>query len=175
MRMRMSMSVSLLFISYRLRPESRAAIRKPNDESELDGWTTEADAERSKRDRFVPSVQVLAWAGGEDTFWLDSSDEQRGRFAFLGGPGGELWRRVEYHVRQPPAPATLSDSGAALASEHSGADSTYSHSTEDASGVVSTTFADGREVREAGPLRRWVAAFLAAHALPRSAQRSSWC
>lgn len=39
----------------------------------------------------------------EDTWWLDSATTDRGRFSFMGGRGGRLWRRVEY--RLPPLPA----------------------------------------------------------------------
>ncbi len=34
----------------------------------------------------------------EDTFWLDSATMDRGRFSFMGGQGGPLWRRVTYQL-----------------------------------------------------------------------------
>eukprot|EP00887_Chlorella_sp_A99_P000877 scaffold5.g877.t1 len=57
-------------------------------------------------------------AGAEDTFWLDSSATDRGRFSFMGGRGGPLWRRVTYKLpslheyaataaEQPPAQRPL--------------------------------------------------------------------
>ena len=33
-----------------------------------------------------------------DTFWLDSTTSDRGRFSFMGGRGGPLWRRVLYKL-----------------------------------------------------------------------------
>ncbi|CAG9467132.1 unnamed protein product [Pedinophyceae sp. YPF-701] len=41
-------------------------------------------------------------AGG-DVFWLDSAATDRGRFSFMGGPGGRLWRRVTYRLPEPDA------------------------------------------------------------------------
>ncbi|GAB4816940.1 hypothetical protein N2152v2_003986 [Parachlorella kessleri] len=38
-----------------------------------------------------------------DTFWLDSAAADRGRFSFMGGPGGPLWKRVTYTLAQPSA------------------------------------------------------------------------
>lgn len=43
-----------------------------------------------------------------DTFWLDSSATDRGRFSFMGGRGGPLWRKITFKL--PPEkghPGTL--------------------------------------------------------------------
>ncbi|CAD7697485.1 unnamed protein product [Ostreobium quekettii] len=37
-------------------------------------------------------------ANVQDTFWLDSAATDRGRFSFMGGPGGALWRRITYRL-----------------------------------------------------------------------------
>ena len=119
-------------------------------------------------------MDALGWAGGEDTFWLDSSEEQRGRFSFLGGPGGELWRRIEYHLAgHPSATAGSSQSGAAPQADRVSAGPERDGDAGAAAGVVSMTFADGRLMHEAGPLRRWVADFLAAHALPQAGPQAA--
>ncbi|KDD75834.1 class-I glutamine amidotransferase, partial [Helicosporidium sp. ATCC 50920] len=34
----------------------------------------------------------------QDCWWLDSASEDRGRFSFMGGRGGRLWRRVTYRT-----------------------------------------------------------------------------
>ena len=34
----------------------------------------------------------------EDYFWLDSADTSKGRFSFMGGRGGTMWRRVQYKL-----------------------------------------------------------------------------
>lgn len=36
-----------------------------------------------------------------DCFWLDTADETKGRFSFMGGRGGALWRRVQYRLGAP--------------------------------------------------------------------------
>ena len=119
-------------------------------------------------------MDALGWSGGEDTFWLDSSEEQRGRFSFLGGPGGELWRRIEYHLAyQPYATAASSQPGATPQTGRAATGSGRNGGAGTAAGVVSVTFADGRVVREAGPLRRWVADFLAAHTLQQTGPQTA--
>ncbi|KAL3160886.1 hypothetical protein ABBQ38_009278 [Trebouxia sp. C0009 RCD-2024] len=43
----------------------------------------------------------------QDTFWLDSSASDRGRFSYFGGRGGPLWQRISYKLPTPtgsPAP-----------------------------------------------------------------------
>jgi para-aminobenzoate synthetase len=37
-------------------------------------------------------------ANRADTFWLDSAATDRGRFSFMGGSGGPLWRRITYDL-----------------------------------------------------------------------------
>jgi para-aminobenzoate synthetase len=49
-------------------------------------------------------ARVLGAAAGDadDTFWLDSaSAPDRGRFSFMGGRGGPLWRRIRYALPPP--------------------------------------------------------------------------
>ena len=54
----------------------------------------------------------------EDTFWLDSATAtDRGRFSFMGGRGGPLWRRVHYHLpslEERKAHSTATEGEAAL-------------------------------------------------------------
>ncbi|PNH04621.1 Para-aminobenzoate synthase [Tetrabaena socialis] len=39
-----------------------------------------------------------------DTFWLDSAATDRGRFSYMGGRGGPLWRKITYKLPPPPHP-----------------------------------------------------------------------
>jgi para-aminobenzoate synthetase len=96
-------------------------------------------------------MEAMGWAGADDTFWLDSSDEQRGRFSFLGGPGGPLWRRVTY--RLPSMAASNGSSGTGAAADQP-------------RGTVTVRAADGSETRQQGPLQPWIARFLEAHRVP---------
>lgn len=38
---------------------------------------------------------------GKDTFWLDTSTTDRGRFSYMGGRGGPLWKRITYKLPPP--------------------------------------------------------------------------
>ncbi|GAX75688.1 hypothetical protein CEUSTIGMA_g3131.t1 [Chlamydomonas eustigma] len=40
--------------------------------------------------------RLLKWE--KDTFWLDSSATDRGRFSYMGGKGGSLWKRISYRL-----------------------------------------------------------------------------
>ncbi|KAG2442591.1 hypothetical protein HXX76_002676 [Chlamydomonas incerta] len=44
--------------------------------------------------------RLYGWA--EDTFWLDSAAADRGRFSYMGGRGGPLWRKLTYKLPPPP-------------------------------------------------------------------------
>lgn len=63
--------------------------------------------------------EALFWGlfgGGDaaDTFWLDSATAtDRGRFSFMGGRGGSLWRRIEFRLAPPPPAAENGHNGAA--------------------------------------------------------------
>lgn len=62
---------------------------------------------------------ALRWSGKQDTFWLDSSDVERARFSFMGGPGGPLWRKYLFQLspnRPHGSPATA-ETGAGLLTE----------------------------------------------------------
>ncbi|KAK9822013.1 hypothetical protein WJX74_000597 [Apatococcus lobatus] len=57
----------------------------------------------------VGSSNDLFWSlygqhEAHDTFWLDSASRDRGRFSYMGGRGGPMWRRFTY--RLPPVPCT---------------------------------------------------------------------
>ncbi|KXZ56786.1 hypothetical protein GPECTOR_1g708 [Gonium pectorale] len=56
---------------------------------------------------------LYGWA--QDTFWLDSAAADRGRFSYMGGRGGPLWRKLTYRLPLPPAAAaaTAGPTGAA--------------------------------------------------------------
>ncbi|KAG2448362.1 hypothetical protein HYH02_006944 [Chlamydomonas schloesseri] len=43
--------------------------------------------------------RLYGWA--EDTFWLDSAAADRGRFSYMGGRGGPLWRKLTYKLPPP--------------------------------------------------------------------------
>ncbi|KAJ4903197.1 hypothetical protein Rs2_17148 [Raphanus sativus] len=45
-------------------------------------------------------MQLFGKSRGNDAFWLDtsSSDKGRGRFSFMGGKGGSLWKRLTYSL-----------------------------------------------------------------------------
>lgn len=44
--------------------------------------------------------------GPPDTWWLDSATApDRGRFSFMGGRGGSLWRRIGFRLPPPAAAA----------------------------------------------------------------------
>lgn len=127
-------------------------------------------------------MAALGWAGGADTFWLDSSDSQRGRFSFLGGPGGPLWRRIEYRVGvtadtggHQQGPEASRAAGPSEPSQHSDASASLdsyarqaapANARDSRTGTVTIVTADGARVSEAGPLQDWLARFLAAHRLP---------
>ncbi|GIL73095.1 hypothetical protein Vretifemale_3314 [Volvox reticuliferus] len=42
---------------------------------------------------------LYGWAN--DTFWLDSAAADRGRFSYMGGRGGQLWRKLTYKLPLP--------------------------------------------------------------------------
>ncbi|XP_010510567.1 PREDICTED: aminodeoxychorismate synthase, chloroplastic-like [Camelina sativa] len=45
-------------------------------------------------------IELFGKNKGNDTFWLDtsSSDKARGRFSFLGGKGGSLWKQLTFSL-----------------------------------------------------------------------------
>ncbi|KAJ0260097.1 Aminodeoxychorismate synthase [Hirschfeldia incana] len=45
-------------------------------------------------------MQLFGKSRGNDTFWLDtsSSDKARGRFSFMGGKGGSLWKQLTFSL-----------------------------------------------------------------------------
>ncbi|CAN7060972.1 unnamed protein product [Brassica rapa subsp. trilocularis] len=45
-------------------------------------------------------MQLFGKSRGHDTFWLDtsSSDKARGRFSFMGGKGGSLWKQLTFSL-----------------------------------------------------------------------------
>ncbi|KAJ9505007.1 hypothetical protein QJQ45_009505 [Haematococcus lacustris] len=53
-------------------------------------------------------TNLVGW--GPDSFWLDSATPDRGRFSYMAGRGGPLWRRITYRLPPPPSqpPGTLS-------------------------------------------------------------------
>ncbi|GLI69063.1 hypothetical protein VaNZ11_013606, partial [Volvox africanus] len=46
---------------------------------------------------------LYGWAN--DTFWLDSAAADRGRFSYMGGRGGQLWRKLTYKLPLPTSTA----------------------------------------------------------------------
>jgi hypothetical protein len=44
-------------------------------------------------------TQLFGWA--IDTVWLDSSATDRGRFSYMAGRGGRLWKRITYRLPDP--------------------------------------------------------------------------
>ena len=58
------------------------------------------------RERGVSSEDVF-WSvfggdDGTDCFWLDTADESKGRFSFMGGRGGKMWRRATFKLAHAP-------------------------------------------------------------------------
>ncbi|KAK9803493.1 hypothetical protein WJX73_008887 [Symbiochloris irregularis] len=54
------------------------------------------------------------FASCSDAFWLDSSSApDRGRFSFMGGRGGPLWRRITYSLPDPDGRMGASSGGTA--------------------------------------------------------------
>ncbi|KAI7841835.1 hypothetical protein COHA_004364 [Chlorella ohadii] len=107
-----------------------------------------------------------------DTFWLDSATPDRGRFSFMGGRGGSLWRRVEY--RLPPnaadAAAAVAGSGGSLGGpQHAAANGAAAHlgsgggSSRPPQGTLVLTAADGSEQRITTDFFGWLQALLASH------------
>ena len=87
-----------------------------------------------------------------DSFWLDSATPDRGRFSFMGGRGGSLWRRIEY--RLPPLP-----SAAEPANGRSGGNS----SSTSSSGTLRQTAADGQRQERRIDFFSWLQDLLATH------------
>lgn len=126
----------------------------------------------------------------EDTFWLDTAAEDRGRFSYMGGRGGALWRRVTYRLPPPssplpPAGAAQMDAtenggsssgaegaGASGAADNCGASGSASHSAtatgprtaaaRDACGEVIEEWADGHVVSSRQPFFEYLERQLAA-------------
>ncbi|KAL4425476.1 hypothetical protein ABPG75_009492 [Micractinium tetrahymenae] len=70
----------------------------------LFGSRSSSDADAAGAGKCAVAASSEAEAA-EDTWWLDSATTDRGRFSFMGGRGGSLWRRIEYHLPPPPAAA----------------------------------------------------------------------
>lgn len=49
-------------------------------------------------------MHLFGQEGAKDTFWLDSSASDRGRFSYFGGRGGPLWQRISYQLPTPSQP-----------------------------------------------------------------------
>lgn len=131
-----------------------------------------------------------------DTFWLDSATPDRGRFSFMGGRGGSLWRRVEY--RLPPnalaaAAAGIAEAGSSLGGPQQAAtNGAAAHlgsgggSHKPPQGTLVLTAADSSEQRITADFFGWLQALLASHrcrvrcAFPgwpvgvSAAERASW-
>ena len=88
-------------------------------------------------------------AGGRDTFWLDSAATDRGRFSFMGGRGGPLWRRVLYKL--PPLAEGAAAAAAAAAAPAAAAP-----------GTLTITGAGGRQEVLSTALWPWLEAQLRA-------------
>ncbi|PRW59076.1 aminodeoxychorismate chloroplastic [Chlorella sorokiniana] len=100
-----------------------------------------------------------------DTFWLDSATPDRGRFSFMGGRGGSLWRRVEYRL-PPVAAAAAADSPNSVLQQAASANGTAAHangSSEAPQGTLVLTAADSSEQRIATDFFGWLQGLLASH------------
>ncbi|DBA94765.1 TPA: hypothetical protein ACH3X1_002311 [Trebouxia sp. C0004] len=49
-------------------------------------------------------LHLFGQEGAKDTFWLDSSASDRGRFSYFGGRGGPLWQQISYELPTPSQP-----------------------------------------------------------------------
>lgn len=89
---------------------------------------------------------AMQWSGQAETFWLDSSDTERARFSFMGGPGGPLWRKFLFNL--PPA-------------AHSpGADAGGQRQ-----GVLTEIKRDGSQEQHCCSFRAWVDAYMRRNAV----------
>jgi para-aminobenzoate synthetase len=137
-------------------------------------------------------MEMLNWGGEPDTFWLDSADDIRGRFSYLGGPGGLLWLRMTYNLPNKPKHTADQDCGCngvetAAGSLH-GACTVQKHQTQcshaaeecggrgfqaqtnshraSCAGTATVCGADGSRYVENCTLRSWLTRFLNKHKLP---------
>ena len=80
--------------------------------------------------------------GPPDTWWLDSATApDRGRFSFMGGRGGSLWRRVEFRLPPPAA-------GSAAAQQQ--------QQQQQQAGTLTLTAADGSREQLRTPFFAWL-------------------
>lgn len=97
-----------------------------------------------------------------DTWWLDSATRDRGRFSFMGGRGGSLWRRVEY--RLPSLPAAIGVNGAAANGSagrpRNGATCCEGGPASVQPGVLTLVAADGRRETMRTDFFSWLAELL---------------
>lgn len=111
-------------------------------------------------------MAALGWAGAADTFWLDSSEEDRGRFSFLGGPGGPLWRRMTYTLAPPGSASDDSAAPASGAAEAPHRGSWLGRGAVGGCGTASVQLSDGTRTSERCTLQRWLERFMRQHVLP---------
>ena len=80
-----------------------------------------------------------------DTFWLDSATAvDRGRFSFMGGRGGSLWRRIQFHLAPPPpAAGGRQQQQQQHEGEGAGSQQPQNGSLQPAAGTLNLTAADG--------------------------------
>ncbi|GFR41011.1 hypothetical protein Agub_g1678, partial [Astrephomene gubernaculifera] len=69
----------------------------------------------------------LLYGWGHDTWWLDSAASDRGRFSYMGGRGGPLWRKLTYKL--PPPPQQQQQHQEQQQPQHPAADAQLSSST----------------------------------------------
>ncbi|KAG2499934.1 hypothetical protein HYH03_002221 [Edaphochlamys debaryana] len=97
-------------------PAVRDPVGPPGRLSQLAAWPTpEHQRGAPLRLAWTRLAGVLGGLGGsqgvferlygfqDDTFWLDSAAADRGRFSYMGGRGGPLWRKLSYKL-PPPRP-----------------------------------------------------------------------
>ena len=76
---------------------------------ELEPKAAAAAAAAAAGAELEPEAAAGAERATDDTFWLDSAAADRGRFSYMGGRGGPLWRRLSYQL--PPGAVAATPSG----------------------------------------------------------------
>lgn len=90
---------------------------------------------------------AMQWSGRQDTFWLDSSDTERARFSFMGGPGGPLWRKFLFKLPQS------TDDSATTDTQHQPL------------GLLTETHPDGSQQQHRCSLREWLDVYMRTNAI----------
>lgn len=111
-------------------------------------------------------MDTMEWADSQNTFWLDSerSSRSHARFSFLGGPGGQLWRRITFQLPRSSrgVPSQPARNGAAVNGSN-GAEQEQNHtsaSSQCQEGLLTEVDASGAVVERRCHFRSWLRNFM---------------